>query len=168
MKKHYYLLYTIIILILAPVCTYGSTISVGGYHLELPGKWTSNIEEDGVSAFIEKDAGGYYKSFALSFSETISDSEITESKKDFSQHFNSIESTEKHQEILAADLKYDSKHGVKYSYFILFGSKNNALSFYAFTSINSRVMLISYKVYKATENMEFWKKEFISILNSLH
>jgi len=168
MKKIYFLLYAIIIVILAPISTYGAAISIGDYHLELPGDWKSNIEDDGVSAFIEKDAGGYYKSFALSFSDIISESEIKQSKDDFSQHFNAIESLGKNQKIIAGGLEYVSKHGVKHQYFILFGSTNNALSFYALTSINSRVMLISYKVYRATENMEFWKKEFISILDSLH
>lgn len=156
-----------VIMVFLPVSTFGSDISTNDFRLVLPGNWKSKIEEDGVSAKIEKDVSGFYKTFALSLSNKVSDSEFKKSKADFSQHFNSIESKDKSLRLVTGDLINQNKNGIEYNYFVLFGMNDNTLSFYALTSIKNRVALISYKVFQVTDDLGSWEKEFVTVLNSL-
>lgn len=151
----------------SPVHAFASDLSVGEYSVVLPGEWVSHIEEDGISAFIEEDAHGFYKSFALSLSEKVIDNDFEKAKKDFSQHFNAIERKDKSLKLVTADIVFKSKNGIPYTYFIIFGPEKNVLSFYALSSAKNRVMLISYKVYRVSENMDIWENEFKSVLDSL-
>lgn len=167
MKKLNVLAIIVMVVILLPTTTFGSTISTKDYSLELPGKWKSDIEDDGVSATIEKENGGFYKVFVLNLSEKTGDNEILDSKKQFSQHFNAIENKDQNIQLFAGDLHFESKKGIAYKYFILYASANNELSFYALTSIRHRVMLISYHIYQVDQDMRHWEDEFKSILDSL-
>jgi len=166
-KKLYFLSYATIVMALLSASTFGSTISMSDIRLELPGDWKSSIEKDGVSSIIEKDAGGFYKTFTLSLSDKVSDSEFKKSKADFSQYFNSIEKEDKSLKLVTGDLVFQSKNGIQFNYFILFGIDHNVLTFYALTSIRERVILISYRIYQATEDLHLWEKEFTTVLNSL-
>jgi len=168
MKNFQILICSILVLALLPVASLGSNISVNDYRLELPGNWQSHVENDGVSSIIEKEqAGGFYKTFTLSISDKVSDSEFLKSKADFAQHFNAIESNDETLKLLKKDLTFNNKNGIQFHYFVLFGVDHNVLTFYALTSHKERVMLISYRIYKATENLPLWEKEFTTVLDSL-
>jgi len=167
MKNLYTLFFAVYVIALLPVSTFGATISTSDYRLDLPGDWKSNIELDGVSSVLEKTAGGFYKTFTLSFSEKVSARDFTKSKLDFSQYFSSIEKVDKNLKLVNGGLVFQSKNGIQFDYFILFGADKNVLTFYALASVRERVMLISYRVYQVTEDLKLWENEFISVLNSL-
>jgi len=133
----------------------------------LPGNWKTNVEEDGISATSEKDAAGIYKTFGLSLSGKVSGSDFRKSKEDFTHYFNAIESMDKSLKLVRGNLLFRSKSNVEFTYFILYGTESNILTFYALTSLKSRVLLISYKVFQVSHDLEIWENDFTAVLNSL-
>lgn len=150
-----------------PVTAYSSAISLLDYRINLPGNWKTDVQADGVSAVMNKDSNGFYKTFSLSLSENVSEVEYKKSSDDFSQHFNSIDSVDKNLKLIAGDLVLKNNAGIRFDYFILFGIDKNVLTYYALAYTKNRVMLISYRIYRVTEDRRVWQDEFVSILNGI-
>lgn len=167
MKKYYFLAYAILVMGMLPVSVLGSSISLSDFRINLPGDWKTDIQADGVSAVVNKDKGGFYKTFSLSLSENVSEIDYRKSKDDFSQHFGSIESKDKNLKLVAGDLVLKNKAGISFDYFMLFGIDKNVLTFYALAYAKNQVMLISYRIYRVTEDKRIWEEEFKAILNGI-